>query len=179
MSGKPAHVEGIEIQMGEAAPAAAVSHLFVGCKGPLAQAPGATPPPREEVMEKATNNQLRLRYTLAFLALFALEAFIALRVRDRFVRPYLGDVMVVWVVYCFVRAVRPRGWKRLPLYVFWFAVLVEWLQFLNLSDLPVFAANPVARVVLGSVFDWADILCYGTGCLILALAERCERGRRK
>ncbi|WP_243134546.1 DUF2809 domain-containing protein [Enterocloster asparagiformis] len=60
-------------------------------------------------MEKATNNQLRLRYTLAFLALFALEAFIALRVRDRFVRPYLGDVMVVWVVYCFVRAVRPRG----------------------------------------------------------------------
>lgn len=130
-------------------------------------------------MEKATNNQLRLRYTLAFLALFALEAFIALRVRDRFVRPYLGDVMVVWVVYCFVRAVRPRGWKRLPLYVFWFAALVEWLQFLNLSDLPVFAANPVARVVLGSVFDWADILCYGTGCLVLALAERCARGRRK
>ena len=123
-------------------------------------------------MEKATNNQLRLRYTLAFLALFALEAFIALRVRDRFVRPYLGDVMVVWVVYCFVRAVRPWGWKRLPLYVFGFAVLVEWLQFLNLSDLPVFAANPVARVVLGSVFDWADILCYGTGCLVLALAEQ-------
>lgn len=37
MSGKPANVEGIEIQMGEAAPAAAVSHLFVECNGPLAQ----------------------------------------------------------------------------------------------------------------------------------------------
>ena len=46
MSGKPAHVEGIEIQMGEAAPAAAVSHLFVGCKGPLAQAPRALPRPQ-------------------------------------------------------------------------------------------------------------------------------------
>ena len=112
-------------------------------------------------MEKATNNQLRLRYALAFLTLFALEAFIALRVRDRFVRP-----------------VRPRGWKRLPLYVFWFAALVEWLQFLNLSDLPVFAGNPIARVVLGSVFDWADILCYGTGCLVLALAEQWAGKRR-
>ncbi|EEG51679.1 hypothetical protein CLOSTASPAR_06266 [[Clostridium] asparagiforme DSM 15981] len=138
----------------------------------------APTPTREEVMEKATNNQLRLRYALAFLTLFALEAFIALRVRDRFVRPYLGDVMVVWVVYCFVRAVRPRGWKRLPLYVFWFAALVEWLQFLNLSDLPVFAGNPIARVVLGSVFDWADILCYGTGCLVLALAEQWAGKRR-
>ena len=39
MSGKPAHVEGIEIQMGEAAPAA-VSHLFVECNGPLAQPVG-------------------------------------------------------------------------------------------------------------------------------------------
>lgn len=50
----------------------------------------APTPTREESMEKATNNQLRLRYALAFLTLFALEAFIALRVRDRFVRPYLG-----------------------------------------------------------------------------------------
>ncbi len=126
----------------------------------------------EENMERPNKNQQRLRYTLAFLALFALEAFIALRVRDRFVRPYLGDVMVVWVVYCFVRAVRPLGWKRLPLYVFWFAVFIEWLQYLQLAKLPFFAGNPVARVVLGSVFDWADILCYGTGCLALVAWER-------
>lgn len=130
-------------------------------------------------MKRATDNQLRTGYALAFLALFALEVFIALRVHDRFVRPYLGDVMVVIVVYCFVRVLRPRGWKRLPLYVFWFAVGIEWLQYFRLADLPMFAGNPVARVVLGSVFDWMDILCYGTGCLVLAFGEQWARKRRR
>lgn len=116
----------------------------------------------------------QILYGLAFLMLFVLEAFIALRVRDRFVRPYLGDAMVVWVVYCFVRALRPFGWKRLPLYVFWFAVLVEWLQYFHLAELPVFAGNPVARIVLGSVADPKDILCYGAGCLGLVWWERRE-----
>ena len=103
----------------------------------------------------------RIQFALTFAALFAVEAFIALRVHDRFVRPYLGDVMVVWLLYFLVRAFRPGGWRHLPL---------------RIADLPIFAGNPAARIILGSVFDWKDIGCYGVGCLVLAAAEGWRRG---
>ena len=41
----------------------------------------------------------RAFYAAAFLILLAIEVLIALFVHDRFVRPYLGDVIVVIVVY--------------------------------------------------------------------------------
>src|SRR5690554_5256501 len=38
------------------------------------------------------------------LVVFVVEVFIALFVHDNFIRPYLGDVIVVWFVYYFIRA---------------------------------------------------------------------------
>lgn len=110
----------------------------------------------------------RVFYAVCFVALFVVEALIALYVRDRFVRPYLGDVLVVVLVYCFVRIFVNRPLRLLPLYVFVFACGVEFLQYLQLADLPLFRQSAVARVVLGSVFDWGDIACYAVGCLLLA-----------
>jgi hypothetical protein len=51
----------------------------------------------------------RLRYALAALVLFAIEVFIALFVRDAFIRPYVGDVLAVMLVYCALRAIFPIG----------------------------------------------------------------------
>ena len=68
---------------------------------------------------------LRKRYALAFLLLLGVEVVIALFVHDRFVRPYLGDVLVVWVVYAFLRTLFPTGLPWLPAGVAIFAALVE------------------------------------------------------
>ena len=54
----------------------------------------------------------------AFAVLFLIEGAIAIWVHDRFVRPYMGDVLVVVLVYCFVRIFRPEGIRHLPAYVF-------------------------------------------------------------
>ena len=58
----------------------------------------------------------------ASIIVFIIELIIALYVHDRIIRPYIGDMLVVVLVYCFVRVFVPRGMKRLPLYVFLFAV---------------------------------------------------------
>ena len=50
---------------------------------------------------------MRWGYALAALVLFAVEVVIALFVRDAFVRPYLGDVLAVMLVYAVLRAVTP------------------------------------------------------------------------
>lgn len=44
-----------------------------------------------------------LRYFLLALLFFIIEVLIALYVKDNFVRPYVGDYLVVMLIYCAVR----------------------------------------------------------------------------
>lgn len=73
----------------------------------------------------------RLKYLIAFLLMFAVEVLIAAFVHDGFVRPYLGDVFVVILIYFFVRIFFPEGIRLLPLYIFLFAAAVEVLQYFD------------------------------------------------
>ena len=78
---------------------------------------------------------------------------------------------MVVLVYCFVRVFVPVGMKRLPLYVFLFAVCVEVMQYFRLAEILGLQGNAAARIILGSVFDWKDIACYGAGCLLIQIFE--------
>ena len=121
---------------------------------------------------------LRKRYALAFLLLLGVEVVIALFVHDRFVRPYLGDVLVVWVVYAFLRTLVPTGLPWLPAGVAIFAALVEVGQAFHLVDRLGLGDVPFFRFLLGSVFDWADLLCYLAGGGLILLAEGLSKARR-
>ena len=113
----------------------------------------------------------RVFYLLATIVLIAVEVLIALFVHDNFVRPYIGDVIVVVVIYCFVRIFAPEKLHFLPLYVFIFAVVVEVLQYFHIVDLLGLGNSTFFRVLIGGVFDLKDILCYGVGCLLLGAFE--------
>ena len=76
-------------------------------------------------MDSGKKYMARWGYLAASIIVFIIELIIALYVHDRIIRPYIGDMLVVVLVYCFVRVFVPRGMKRLPLYVFLFAVCVE------------------------------------------------------
>ena len=56
-------------------------------------------------------------------------------VHDRFIRPYAGDVLVVILIYTFLRALFPHGVKNLVWYVLLFAVSVEILQYFHIGRL--------------------------------------------
>ena len=113
----------------------------------------------------------RLGYIIATVALLLVEVLIALFVHDNFVRPYIGDVLVVVVVYTFIRIFIPDKCRLLPLYVFIFAAFVELLQLFHLVDLLGLGDNRFFRVLIGSVFDFKDIVCYGVGCILLGAYE--------
>ena len=95
-------------------------------------------------------------YAICFAGLFVVETLIALFVRDAFIRPYMGDVLVVILVYCFVRMFITRPLRWLPLWIFLFACCIETLQYLQ----------------LGTSFSWWDIVCYAVGCLPLLFIRR-------
>ncbi|MDD3036677.1 DUF2809 domain-containing protein [Bacteroides sp.] len=112
----------------------------------------------------------RIFYIISFIVIFCVEVLIALYVRDSFIRPYLGDALVVVLVYSFVRIFLPTGIPRMPFYVFLFACFVEVLQYFQLVE-TLGVTNRAARIALGSTFDWKDIVCYGVGCIFVFLFE--------
>jgi Protein of unknown function (DUF2809) len=127
------------------------------------------------------------RYFYATLLLFLIEICIAVFVNDRIIRPFVGDVLVVMLVYCFVQSfwrirsnvARCFADTARVAGVFTFACGVEILQYFNLVDRLGLRQNKPLVVILGSVFDWKDILAYGMGCaIVLGWEYRAKRYRR-
>lgn len=114
----------------------------------------------------------RWMYAGAAILLFLAEVLIALYVHDSFVRPYLGDVLVVILLYCLVRVFLPTGVPLLPLYVFLFAAAVETAQYLQVLSWLGLQHIAWLQVVAGSSFSWWDMLCYLAGCGLCALTYR-------
>lgn len=113
----------------------------------------------------------RLFYIIMTVLLLAIEVIIALFVHDRIIRPYVGDILVVIVVYTFARIFLVEKVRQLPLWVFIFAASVEILQYFKLVERLGLSGNRFLRVLIGSTYDINDIICYGIGCIILGLYE--------
>lgn len=116
--------------------------------------------------------KLRITYLILFLLLFVTEILIALFVHDSFVRPYIGDVLVVMLVCAFLRIFLPDKIKFLPLFATAFAVLVEGLQYFDFVNLIGLAKNRLVSTVIGRTFDIKDIVCYIAGGIIFFAAEQ-------
>lgn len=117
----------------------------------------------------------QLEYLAATLLLLGVEVLIALFVRDAFVRPYVGDVLVVVVIYTFVRIFVPEKMRLLPLYVFLFASCVEGLQAVHIVERLGLSGNRFFSVLIGATFDFKDIICYAVGCVLLGGYEILNR----
>lgn len=113
---------------------------------------------------KPNNTKKRLLYAAAFVLLLGIEVLIALFVHDRFVRPYLGDVLAVVTVYCGARIVFVNKPRFLSVWVTVLAFVVELLQLTDLSE----HVGSIFAVIVGSTFDFADLLCYTVGGILTA-----------
>ena len=122
--------------------------------------------------------QKRIKYAVATVLLFCIELCIALFINDAFIRPYVGDVLVVVLLYTFVRIFLPEGVRLLPLYIFLFAAGVELLQYFRIVEVLGLSGNRILATVIDSVFDVKDIVCYGVGCAMLGIYEL-VRGKTK
>jgi hypothetical protein len=117
-------------------------------------------------------NKLRLAYTIAFGLLLLTEICIALYVHDRFVRPYIGDVLVTILICCLCRAIMKKEISFLPVYVLIFAFLVEFMQYFNVVKLLGLENNRFFSTVIGTSFSFWDLVCYAVGCLVFWIGEK-------
>jgi len=145
---------------------AAVSNIF------------ATPQPRLSQSEKNETTRMKIHkfYLLATVLLFLVEVFIALFVRDRFIRPYFGDFLVVILIYCFVKTFwNVAPWKA-GLAVWLFSFAIEIGQYFQLVKLLGLQHSELARTVIGTGFAWEDLVAYTLG---VAAVPAIEWGRGK
>lgn len=132
-------------------------------------------------MSTAPRPKLRLSKTYLALAvaLFGIEVLIALFFHDAFVRPILGDVLVVALVYTSVLTVVELRPLPAALGVLVFACAVELAQYARLVDHLGLRQNAVARVVIGTSYDPRDFLAYAAGAAAVLVAERLFGARRQ
>lgn len=100
-----------------------------------------------------------------------MEICIALFVHDRFVRPYLGDVLAVMLVYCGLRAVLPLGPVPAAISAFAIGAVIELGQAIHVLGL-LGVHNRAIRVVLGGSFEWLDFVAYAAGAVLALIGER-------
>lgn len=115
--------------------------------------------------------QLRMKYLLTFLVILIIEIIIALFIKDAIIRPYIGDVLVVILMYTFIRGIVRKSIKFLPLYLFLFATAVEVAQYYGIVYILNLQYNKVISTIIGTSFDIKDILCYLIGAVILIIFE--------
>jgi len=112
----------------------------------------------------------KIYFFLAIL-IFAIEIYIGMYVKDSFVRPYLGDFLVVILIYCFLKSF----WKETPLkvalFVLIFSFVVEFLQYFNIVEALGLQENKLASIIIGTSFAYEDLLAYFLGIVTVLIIE--------
>jgi len=114
----------------------------------------------------------RKNYFFFFILLLVVEVLIAVYVHDNFVRPYIGDVLVVALLYCFLKAFVKVPVIPAAIVVLIFSFVIETLQYFNIVDRLGLEHSKLARTVIGTYFAWEDIWSYIAGFIVILLAER-------
>ncbi|MDO4728250.1 MAG: DUF2809 domain-containing protein [Bacteroidota bacterium] len=118
--------------------------------------------------------QFSKSYFLIALVIFIAEVLIATVFQSYgFLRSYVGDVLVVMLIYYAIGSIFKISNKTLVLWcIFLFGVFVEFLQYFKIASQLGFSKNSLVYIVIGNTFSVEDIICYALGCVLVWLIER-------
>lgn len=122
--------------------------------------------------------QFNKSYVFLTLLLFLTEVFIALYVHDNIIRPYIGDVLVVVLLYCFVKSFLKLSLTTIAISVLLFSYLIETLQYLDFINRLGLGTCTIAKVVIGTSFSWIDILAYTLGIILVVALEKLRQHKK-
>ncbi len=114
------------------------------------------------------------RYFVCSLILLLTLIVIALFIRDSFIRPFLGDVLVVIWLYLLLVACLSFSKKSIAIFVLAFACSLEALQYFQLINLLGLQDHQAARIIIGATFDWLDLVAYALGIGFIGVFEHCQ-----
>ncbi|WP_293339852.1 DUF2809 domain-containing protein [Microcoleus sp. CAWBG58] len=111
------------------------------------------------------------KYFYFALILFFIEIVIAIFFRDKFVRYFLGDLLVVIFLYCFIMSWLRIESTKVAFSVIIFSFVIETLQYFNILNALGWENNQIAIIILGNSFDAMDLVAYTAGIAIVLWLE--------
>ena len=110
-------------------------------------------------------------YFILTLVILLIEILIARFAHDQIIRPYFGDFLVVILIYCFVKTFLNTPVISTSIAVLIFSYLVETMQYFHIVNKLGLQHSSVARIIIGTSFEWIDIIAYTCGIAVIILLE--------
>ncbi|RMA56754.1 ribosomal maturation YjgA family protein [Ulvibacter antarcticus] len=110
--------------------------------------------------------QFNFKFAGATIILFLIEVGIATCQTHHIVRSYIGDVLVIILLFTFIRTFFKIASEKLVLWILIFAFVIEFLQLFQLAETFNIQSH-VFRIIIGSVFDPWDLVAYVIGSIII------------
>lgn len=106
-------------------------------------------------------------YILICLICITLGTIIVMAFNNHgFIRGVIGDVLVVILMYYVLKIFVPIKPLNLLIIVLIFSYLVETTQYFHLIEVVKLEDNFMANIIMGSTFDYRDLLAYTLGGII-------------
>lgn len=124
--------------------------------------------------------RVRTAAGIAAAVLLGIEILIGMYAHG-WVRSYLGDVLVVILLYALVRLIspeKPQYGLLLPAVILVFSFCVEFLQLWGFCD-RLHITNRLLRIIIGTGYSSVDLLSYALGILPCIAAELFLRRRSR
>ena len=113
---------------------------------------------------------MKRTFTL-FVLLLVTEIAIAVFYFHKFIRGFIGDVLVIPLLYFFLRLFLKWKTRVLIILVASIAIGVELLQLYNITE-KLAIRSQWLKTIIGTTFDGKDIIAYLLGALLIFLFEK-------
>jgi hypothetical protein len=111
-------------------------------------------------------------YFILAAILFITEVLIAIFVHDSIIRPYIGDLLVVILLYCLIQSFFDLPVGATAIGVLLFSYTIELLQYFKIVKVLGLQHNTLAKVIIGTSFAWLDLVMYTLGIVLVLLVEK-------
>jgi len=105
------------------------------------------------------------------------EVAIALFHFHTFVRGFIGDLLVIPLLYTLLKAITRLSTIVSIATVLLIAFVIEILQYFKVTEI-LNIDSPVLRTLIGTSFDWWDLLAYCLGIIPILLIEKIIKNER-
>jgi hypothetical protein len=126
------------------------------------------------VLRNLVTDMLRFQkqYFILAMLLFLIEVLIAAYLHDKMVRPYVGDFLVVILLYCLVKSFFTVSTLQAAVSVLIFSYIIELSQYFHLVSHLGLQNSKLVATILGSSFEWIDLIAYTAGIAVVLYIEK-------
>jgi len=116
-------------------------------------------------------NRRNIYILILFMSFIFCALIVAFFEGNLLIRGFIGDVIVIILLYTFIKSFKDVNTKKLSIFVFFLSWFIEISQYFKFIEFIGLSNYRMARVVLGTTFDSKDLIAYTIGVIVIYLFD--------